>query len=144
MKRIFITDLCLAPLFTITALSGIGLHIAGHGSSHGIWHNWAVVHIIAGLLFAVFAIIHIRDHWGWYKSLFRNGLGRKSHVTVFVSAIFVIVFLTGCGLLGVDGAGSGLGLWHYRSGLLAMVLFGGHFIKRLPVLKKSMPGNSRI
>ena len=69
---------------------------------------------------------HIKTHWAWYTSLFRNGLGRKSHVTVIVSILFMLVALTGCVLLGVEGANSGIGLWHYRIGLLSVALFGGH------------------
>lgn len=104
--------------------------------SHEVWHDWAATHILSCLLFTAFVIAHVKTHWAWYKSLLRNGLGKKSRVTVIVSVLFVLVFLTGCVLLGVEGPGSGIGLWHYRVGLLSIVLFGGHIIKRIPVLRK--------
>lgn len=91
MKRIFIIDWCLIPLFLFAVFTGIELHIAGHGNCHELWHTWALTHIIASFLFTVFVAIHVKNHWGWYKSLFKNGLGRKSHVTVVVSLVFVIL-----------------------------------------------------
>lgn len=138
MKRIFIIDWCLIPLFLSTALTGLELHIAGHGSNHEFWHIWALAHTIASVLFTAFVTIHVKIHSGWYKSLFQNGLGRKSHVTAAVSLVSIILALTGYALLGVNGGGSGLGMWHYRIGLSALVLFSGHIIKRLPVLRKSI------
>lgn len=80
---------------------------------------------------------------GWYRSLFRNGTGRKGRVTVIVSVLFVIVALTGCGLLGVNGSGSGLGLWHYRIGLASSAVFCGHIVRRLPVLWKAVLSSMR-
>ena len=83
-------------------------------------------HLVQPVLFTTLVMAHIKTHWAWYTSLFRNGLGRKSHVTVIVSILFMLVALTGCVLLGVEGANSGIGLWHYRIGLLSVALFGGH------------------
>lgn len=100
MKAIFVIDWVLIPTFILSAFTGIGLHIAGHGSSHEVWHNWAVAHILFSLLFTVVVVGHIKTYWGWYKSLIRNGRGRKSRVTVMVSVLFVIVALTGYILLG--------------------------------------------
>lgn len=140
MKRIFIIDWCLIPSFLSIVFTGTGLHIAGHGNSHELWHTWALAHIIASVLFTIFVAFHVRTHWGWYKSLFRNGLGRKSHVTVAVSLAFIILAFSGYALLGVNGEGSGLGMWHYRIGLLASLLFCGHIIKRIPVLRKNIKG----
>ena len=62
MKRIFIIDWCLVPLFLAAVFTGTVLHIVGHGNSHE--------------------------------------------------------------------------LWHYRIGLLSLVLFSGHIIRRIPVLRK--------
>lgn len=140
MKRIFIIDWCLIPLFIFSVFTGIELHIAGHGNSHGLWHTWAWVHIITSFLFMIFVTIHVKTHWKWYKSLFQNGLGHKSHVTVAVSLVFFILVLTGYALLGMNGYGTGLGMCHYRIGLLALVLFSGHIIKRIPVLRKAIKG----
>lgn len=96
------------------------------------------IFIIDCFLFTVFVVTHVKTHWRWYKSLLKNGLGRKSHVTVAMSFVFIILAMTGYALLGVNGSGSGLGMWHYRIGLLALALFGGHIIKRIPVLRKTI------
>ena len=91
-------------LFLSAVFTGTVLHIAGHGNSHELWHTWASAHIVASVLFTVLITFHVRTHWGWYRSLFRNGLGRKSHVTVAVSLIFIILAFSGYALLGVDDA----------------------------------------
>ena len=46
MKRIFVIDWILIVVFIVSAISGVGLHIAGHGNSHEVWHNWAVFHVL--------------------------------------------------------------------------------------------------
>lgn len=135
-RLIYLVDCGLIPVFVCSACTGIGLHVAGHGASHAVWHNWALAHVVCSVLFTVGVVVHVKTHWGWYKSLFKYGRGKKSHVTIAVSVLFVIVALTGYVLLGVSGAGSAVGLWHYRIGWLAIALFCGHIIKRLPVLKK--------
>lgn len=164
MKKVFVIDWVLVPLFAASVFTGFGLHIAGHGASHALWHNWAVAHIVSSLLFTVFVLWHVKMHWGWYKGLFRTGPGhrrkspgrersgsgitgrarsRRSRVTVAVSVLFAAVALTGYVLLAVSGAGSDIGLWHYRIGIAAAVLFCGHILKRTPVLRKSLSGSGR-
>lgn len=164
MKKVFVIDWVLVPLFAVSGFTDFGLHIAGHGDSHALWHNWAVAHIVSSLLFTVFVLWHVKMHWGWYKGLFRTGPGRRrkspgcersgpgitgrarsrrSRVTVAVSVLFAAVALTGYVLLAVSGAGSGIGLWHYRIGVVAAVLFCGHILKRTPVLRKSLSGSGR-
>ena len=46
--------------------------------------------------------------------------------------------VTGIVLLGVSGANSPLGLWHYKIGIITTVISVGHIIKRLPALRKSL------
>lgn len=158
MKKVFVIDWVLVPLFAASVFTGFELHIAGHGDSHGVWHNWAVAHVVSSLLFTVFVLWHVRMHWNWYKGLFRTGPGRRrkspgcersgpgirrSRVTVAVSVLFAAVALTGYVLLAVSGAGSGIGLWHYRIGIAAAVLFCGHILKRASALRKSLSGSGR-
>lgn len=38
-KTIFVIDFCLIPAFVLTSVSGIGLHLAGHGADHSVWHD---------------------------------------------------------------------------------------------------------
>lgn len=131
MKKIFVIDWILFFAFILSAFSGIELHIAGHGSEHEIWHNWAVFHVLASLLFLIFAILHIVTHREWYKGIIRNGIGRKSKVTIILSVVFVLVSITGIALLGIDGANSLMGQWHYRIGIATIILSVGHVLKRI-------------
>ena len=138
MKHIFLTGWTMIPLFILTAFSGIVLHITGHGSNHGLWHNWAVCHILSSLIFLAIAILHVKQHWGWYKGIVRNGIGHKSKITVLLSAIFLLASVTGFTLLGVNGAKSGIGLWHYKIGIVTIVFSIGHIQKRGKLLFKSL------
>ena len=131
MKRVFVIDWILIVVFIVSAISGIGLHIAGHGNSHEVWHNWAVVHVVA-------IIFHVTTHWGWYKGIIKNGIGRKSKVTAVLSIIFLLLSVTGIVLLGVSGANSPLGLWHYKIGIIMIIIAIGYIIKRLSALRKSL------
>ena len=139
MKKIFVIDWILLAVAAFSAYSGIELHVAGYGDVHEIWHNWAVVHVITSLLFLIFGIVHVKMHMGWYKSLFAKGIGNKSRVTLLLSVFFSIVTLTGVALIAcVDGANSSMGLWHYRIGLIIMVISIAHIVKRWHILKKSI------
>ena len=138
MKKIFVIDWALLIVFAITAIAGFELHIAGHFSSHEVWHNWAVCHTLASLASIIFGVLHIQTHWGWYKSLVSKGLGKKSKITVGISIVFVIATITGILLLLVAGANTGIGLWHYRIGIILTIISAGHFLKRFPLLKKSI------
>ena len=137
MKKVFVIDWVLVPLFAASVFTGFGLHIAGHGDSHGVWHNWAVFHVVASVMLLVAVSFHIITHKGWYRSVISSGIGRKSRVTAVLSLIFFIVSLTGLVLLGVSGANTEMGLWHYVSGIVFTVLSAGHIIKRIPLLRKS-------
>lgn len=138
MRRIFIIDWTLIPLFLFTAYTGIELHVAGHGSNHELWHNWAVFHVLASLLFLVTIVFHLYTHLGWYKGLINKGIGKKSKVTVVLSVLFLLETISGIVLIFVDGASSRIGLWHYVIGLIMSVIAIGHTIKRFPVLRKSV------
>lgn len=138
MRRIFVIDWILTLLFPLSTLTGIMLHIAGHRDSHEVWHNWAVCHIIVSILFLIFIICHITTHKTWYKGLIRNGTGRKKQSTVIVSAMFIILSLTGLVLFAVDGANSDIGLWHYKTGLVSSAFFLWHIGGRIAVLYKSL------
>lgn len=137
MKKIFVIDWALIPALLLTVLSGIKLHVTGHSNSYEIWHNWSVVHILISGVFLFVCFYHIKMHWGWYKSLFRKK-GKKSHITVFLSLVFLIVTLSGIASLIISGNNSGIGMWHYRIGLLMCAVAVGHLIKRWKILKKSL------
>lgn len=138
MKRIFVIDWILIVVFIVSAISGFGLHVAGHGSSHEIWHNWAVFHVLGSILFLIAAILHVATHLEWYKGIIKKGIGSKSKVTAILSVIFLLLSVTGLALLGINGANSLLGLWHYKIGVITIVVALGHVIKRLSVFRKSL------
>ena len=138
MKRVFVIDWILVLVFVLSAFSGIGLHIAGHGNSHEVWHNWAVFHVLTSFLFFLATIFHITTHRGWYKGIIKKGLGKKNKITVVLSVIFFLVSVTGIILLGVDGANSYIGLLHYKIGIVTIVLCIGHLLKRISLLRKSL------
>ena len=138
MKKIFVIDWALLIVFAITAISGFELHIAGHFSGHEVWHNWAVCHTLASLAFIILGALHIQTHWGWYKSLISKGFGKKSRITVWLTFIYFVATITGILLLFIAGANTGIGLWHYRIGIILTIISTGHFLKRFPILKKSI------
>lgn len=138
MKRIFVIDWILIVVFIVSAISGFGLHVAGHGSSHEIWHNWAVFHVLGSILFLIAVILHVATHLEWYKGIIKKGIGCKSKVTAILSVIFLLLSVTGLALLGINGANSLLGLWHYKIGVITIVVTLGHVIKRLSVFHKSL------
>ena len=139
MKKIFIVDWLLLLVVGLSAYSGVKLHIAGHFSTHEVWHNWAIFHIITSVLFLIIGIIHIKNHWGWYKSITKRKFNNKTGNTLFLSIVFGLVSLTGIVLiLFVNGANSCIGIWHYRLGLVIAILSIVHIIKRWHLLRKSI------
>lgn len=137
MKIIFVIDWVLTVVFIMSDISGFGLHVVGHGNSHEIWHNWAVFHVLGSVLFLIVITFHVITHWGWYKGIIKKGIGKKSKVTIFLSVIFLLLSVTGIALLGIEGANSPLGLWHYKIGVVMTIIAVGHIIKRLSAFRKS-------
>lgn len=136
-RTIYFTDLSLIPAFLLTVYTGVSLHLAVHQLVHEVWHNWAVAHTVASCLFLIMVVVHVKSHWGWYEGIPKRGIGKKSKVTFFLSLLFLTVSVTGLLLLVcIDGENSGVGLWHYRTGLLLIAIGGGHLIKRIPLLRR--------
>lgn len=131
MKTSFTIERLLPLAFVASAVSGIGLHIAGHETSHEVWHNWAVAHVLSSLLWLISGVYHIKRHGRWYKAIASKGIGKKSRMTLALSVVFLIVAATGIVLIAcVDGANSAIGLWHYWIGLLLIVFSLIHSIRR--------------
>ena len=141
-KTLFLTDLLLLITFVPSSATGFILHWAGHQSSHELWHNWAVAHVISTLLLTILVAIHIYGHWGWYKSLFKGNIKNKSRVTIVLSALMLVVTTTGIVVLFRHAEpNEGLGLWHYILGIVITVVVFGHFIKRHRILIKGLKAN---
>lgn len=122
----------LLPLgFMASAVTGIGLHIAGHGTNHAVWENWAASHILSSLLWLASGVFHTKRHWRWYKAIASKGIGTKSRTTLSLSVTFLMATATGIVLIAcVDGANSAIGLWHYWLGLLLTAFSLIHCIKQ--------------
>lgn len=122
--------------FVASAVTGIGLHIAGHGADHEVWHNWAVAHVLSSFCWLISGAIHIKRHRAWYRAIASKGIGHKSRTTILLSALFLFVTVTGLILIiGIDGANSALGRWHYISGLILILLSLIHIISRKRTLQ---------
>ncbi len=128
-------DLALIPTFLLLIISGIGIHVSNDFNHHEAWHNWAVTHVIAAILFLVLGIYHIIGHWAWFKSL-AISLKKKSKPNMILTLLFLFETLSGIILLiFIEGGNSKIGLWHWWVGLI-MTGFGiGHILKRWKTLK---------
>lgn len=122
----------LLPLaFIATAVTGIGLHIAGHGISHETWHNWSIAHVTASFLWLLSAMAHVKRHKYWYKTFISKRFTGKQLTTFILSIFFLTVTITGILLIAyVKGPNTSIGLWHYKLGILLSVLSMIHIFYR--------------
>ena len=138
MKKIFVIDWLLLLAGILCAVTGIGMHLAGHNAEHEVWHNWAIAHVLSSLFMLITGILHIQTHWNWYKGLFKGQTKNKSRVTMILSVVFTILVVTGLTLLFVEGANSEIGIWHWVLGLVMTAISAGHIIRRFHILRKSL------
>ena len=122
----------LLPIaFVASAVTGIGLHIAGHGNSHETWHNWGVAHMAVSFLWLLSVAAHAKRHRLWYKTLMCERTTNKHRTTLFLSVVFLIVAITGILLMAcVEGANSPIGLLHYKLGILLLASTVVHVLCR--------------
>lgn len=138
-RSVFMVDLSLILVFMLLIYSGLMLHVTSHITNHAEWEYWAEYHSIVGLVSLVLGWLHIKAHWNWYKGLFKNGIGKRSKVTVVVSILFLVLIVTGLILIFfVNGGNSPIGLWHYRFGLAIALLLIVHTAARFPLLTKGL------
>ena len=138
MKPIFKTDLALIVLGLLSLTTGVAIHFAHHFLSHGVWHNWSIVHIIINILLLIFVGFHVKQHWGWFKALVKKSSFRKK-ISFFIMMAFIAVVLSGAFLLVFcKGQGSHAGLVHYYLGVLFSVLVIIHVARRFKVLIKGI------
>lgn len=124
----------LLPLVSIaTAVSGIVLHISGQGTNREVWHTWDAAHGISGFLWLVSVSVHLNRHGHWYRAIAFQGVGRKSRITLVLSAVSLIVVVTGIvSMVRGLGPNSAMGLWHYWFGLLWILFSLIHIAQRKP------------
>ena len=134
-NKIFIIDFSLIPILILLATTGIGIHMSGENGDHGAWHTWAVCHVICSMAFLILICFHIRQHIGWFKTLFKGNLKGRG-VTVILSIIMIAETISGIVLIVfVNGEGSSWGHFHWLTGIILTIICIGHFIKRFNRLK---------
>lgn len=143
MKNIFKIDCGLYPLGLFTILTGISLHIAGHGDNHQLWEIWAVIHSIIAVSFSVLLVYHIHTHWAWFKNLRQNTICKKRLMTTILSVVCLITMFSGIALLAIWGANTHIGLLHYKIGIGFSLLMLIHGTKRISVIKNAVLPNRR-
>lgn len=118
----FLIERLLPIAFIASAITGIGLHIAGKSNSHEMWHNWGAGHIFASFLWLLSVVVHVRRHILWYKTFTSKGFADKRWIIFILSILFLIATITGILLIAcVEGANSHIGLLHYKFGILLLV-----------------------
>jgi len=133
------SKLPLIIAFILTVVSGIFCHIIkdGDASDHHVWVRFQIYPITVSLTFVIFTVKHIKPYKKWYAKRNKIALLHKSKNTVFVSMAMALLIATGIALLFIDGGDSCVGLWHYRLGLVFIVLCGYHAIRRLKMTIKT-------
>lgn len=117
-------------LIAIT-VSGIALHIAGHGTDHEVWHNLAVTHVLLSIMFAICSAQHIRRYVRLYKSFGKVRTAIRNVDIAAVSLFMSIATITGIVLLFWDCTpNTGMSLWHYWFGMLMSLVTAIHIIRR--------------
>lgn len=138
MKKIFVIDWSLVAAFFLTAVSGIGLHLAGHHHSYEIWEVWAVTHSVMSIVSLLLVVWHIKHHWAWYKGILSKGLKNKKATPLLLSLIIVVVSVSGLLQFGIRGALTDIGIFHYAFGLALLFVSALHVVGRAKVLRKSL------
>lgn len=130
------TDIGLMITFPLTVISGLVLHATTHNLSVIHFKSWLVAHIVAAILFLIFAIKHIYQHWGWFKTFFTN-FRKYSKITSITTFFFILVSVTGVILI-IEKSKGGLhlSLFHYQLGMLFSIFATWHCLKRLKRFRK--------
>ena len=138
MKKIYKIACGLYPLGLLTILSGIALHIAGHGDNHHAWELRAVIHSVIAVPFTALLACHIRSHWAWFKHTRQNTINRKRLVTTTLTVVSILTAFSGIALLAIQGANTHAGLLHYKTGIGLALLMLIHGVKRIRIIEKAI------
>lgn len=105
---------------------------------HGFtYSSWSAIHKFAMVLFSLFMIYHIYAHWKWYKGVVAKHLIGKNIQVIFLSALFLLVAVTGFVPWIIDLSGNSIILRiffieiHDKIALLLIVFLIIHIVRRL-------------
>ena len=99
--------------------------------------DWSAIHKTVIVLFSLFMIYHTYVHWKWYKGVITKHLIGKNRQVIILSALFLLVAITGFvpWLIDLSGGPGTLRMHfieiHDKVTLILIVLLILHIIKRL-------------
>lgn len=130
------TDIGLMVSIPLTVISGLILHAVGHDPNSTTIQLWVAIHIFTGILMIIFSVMHIVQHWAWFKTIFRK-FKRHSKITMLTALTFVFVSITGLMLVDVkDYWGfTLLPTFHAQAGLFFTVFAVWHCLKRIIAIR---------
>lgn len=132
----YYTDLGLMAAAPAALVSGLAVHLAGHGIIGTNAKLLIGIHLFFGAALLVLSIIHIEAHWGWYKSLTRSFRGHDK-AALLLSAAFIVMAVTGIVLtLQQSDPGTRMSIIHYKAGIVFAVLALWHIIVRFARFRK--------
>lgn len=122
----------LPVLLLATFITGIGLHMAGHGVDHQAWHRWTLAHVAFSTVCFISVVHHIHLHFRMLKPAHPHTVSTiRRAFTVSAALTFILTAVTGIILLAlVDGEGSHTGLRHYGMGIAMTLLCAVHGWKK--------------
>ncbi len=89
-----------------TVFSGLLIQVNYHMGQHGnidinneiygiSYNGWSDFHKISIVLLSALMIVHIYRHWKWYTTVIRKKLKTKNRQVITLSALFLLVAVTG-------------------------------------------------
>lgn len=136
-------DVAMVPVFVLSFCSGLKLHAAGHGFVD-VTEQWTMVHIVVSLLFVALVCIHVRNHWGWFKRVKKEGVRGKKKMVMLLTLAFLSVAISGIILIFIGKDFPSFGMLHYKIGIVTVVLSIQHILKRRTFLLKSIDDRSDV
>ena len=132
IKSLVLIDIALIPIFIGVIITGFGLHdVVHHQASTNLM--WKPLHILFAALSLIVSIVHIHQHWGWYRGIINGTKTKKCRVTTALTVLFILTTLSGLLIYIIPT----VGVKHYILGLALMLLAFLHIAKRFKWLIKN-------
>lgn len=148
IKKYF-TDIIMIPLMILTTYSGLAMHILpkAHGRFEGPVaasgydiHVWKDVHLISAFLWLFAMMLHVYQHWGWYKNTFLKLNFKKKKLSVAITVLAAGLSLTGIFLfLNIlpHETRHAIGEFHDKFGEILVILLIFHIVQRFKWIIKT-------